>query len=356
MQKFLSRCKKQVWKLVASLCFYSPILRWMNRFSNYFQFRKESRFAFPFIKKRQFRNFQILVYHRVNNEYDPFFPAVPTEVFERQMEYLATHFHVCSLENVIEMAKKKDIPDNTVVITFDDGYKDNYWNAFPILKKLSLPATIFLATDCIGSGKVLWHDVVFSAFRETQEPFLVGYGINLKDYPLRTIEEKRFAHGQVLNFLRALEDHERPFWIQRLVEKLKVIGKKDAADLMLNWEEVRIMQQQGISFGSHTVTHPILSRLPADKVREEVLKSKKTIEEQLGVPVRTFAYPSGRKQDFTEITKNILKEAGYDCAVTMVFGTNEYDQDLFELRRGMPWENHLPTFAVKLSWYKLYPN
>jgi peptidoglycan/xylan/chitin deacetylase (PgdA/CDA1 family) len=114
------------------------------------------------------------------------------------------------------------------------------------------------------------------------------------------------------------------------------------------------MHQHSISFGSHTVTHPILSNLPVDKVKEEICESQKTIARQLGVLPTLFAYPNGSQEDFTPITKQILQDAGYMCAVTTVFGTNETDQDLFELRRGGPWEAHLPTFAAKLNWYKLH--
>jgi len=354
MQTFRSWFKKSLLKLVAFGLLYSSVLRLMNPFINIFQLQKnpEGAPAFPFIQKRRSRNFQILSYHRVNNDRDPFFRAVSVDVFEKQMEYLVSHFHVCSLEEAVERMKSKDIPDNTIVITLDDGYKDNYLNAFPIFKKLSMPATIFLATDSIGSGRILWHDRVFSAFRQTKEHFLAWYESNSKGYPLRTLQEKLFAQKEVLKFLRSLDDDKRLFWIDHLVEKLKVEDRKEVPDLMLTWDEVKLMHNYGISFGSHTVTHPILSRLSVDKAQEEIEKSKKSIEEKLGAPVKTFAYPNGSKEDFNRVTKNLLKEAGYICAVTTVFGTNESDQDLFELRREWIWGDYLPGFAMRLNWYK----
>ena len=121
---------------------------------------------------------------------------------------------------------------------------------------------------------------------------------------------------------------------------------------MLTWDHVRIMHENDISFGSHTVTHPILSRVPISRARTELCISKRVIEEKLGCPVKTFAYPNGKEEDFNETTKLLLKEAGYICALTTIFGTNECNQDLFALRRGQPWEKDLPTFAVKLQWYK----
>lgn len=275
------------------------------------------------------------------------------EVFSKQMECLASHFNICSLEDIVERLKIKDVPDNAVVITFDDGYRDIYLNAFPILKRLSIPATIFLATGSIDSRKILWYDKVFSAFRETQEPFLEGYGNNAKRYTLGTLEEKLVAQEEVLLFLRSISDSEKSFWINLLIEKLRVEDRKEAPDLMLTWEDVQVMYKSGISFGAHTVTHPILSRISNDKARAEIYESKEIIEEKLGTTVKTFAYPNGGKEDFNEVTKKILKDAGYTCAVTTIFGTNGVDQDLFELRRGGQWEEYIPSFALKLNWYKL---
>jgi peptidoglycan/xylan/chitin deacetylase (PgdA/CDA1 family) len=308
--------------------------------------------TFPFVKRRRSRNVQILTYHRVNDDHDPFFPATPLHVFEKQMEYLAANFNVCHLDEAVERMRKRDVPDNTVVITFDDGYRDNYLNAFPVLKRLSVPVTIFLATDAIEYGSVLWHDRVFSAFRETRVPFLKEYGRMKNEYSLLTLGEKLLAQKEVLKFLRSLDEAERLIWVDRLIERLSVDNLKERSDLMLTWEEVRIMHRAGVSFGSHTVTHPILSKIPMEKAREEVERSKQLIEERLGAPVQTFAYPNGTAEDFNVATKQMLKEAGYLCAVTTIFGTNKTGQDLFELQRGKPWEEDLPSFALKLNWYE----
>ena len=346
--------KIQIIRSLSWFLYYTRSLALFNLFVNRFQvcINGRAQLTCPIVKKRRSRNFQVLVYHRVNNEYDPFFMADTIEVFSKQIEYLASHFNICSLEDIVERLKMKDVPENAVVITFDDGYRDIYLNAFPILKKLSIPATIFLPTDSIGTGKVLWHDRVFSAFRETQELFLEGYGDNAKRYTLGTLEGKLIAQEKVLQFLRSLSDCEKPYWINRLMEKLRVEDRKEVPDLMLTWDEVKEMYKGGISFGAHTVTHPILSRLSTDKARAEIYESKEIIEEKLGTPVKTFAYPNGNKEDFNEATKNILKDAGYICALTTIFGTNENGQDLFELRRGGPWEEHLPSFAMKLNLYK----
>jgi len=333
---------------------FAGAVKFFNRLVNRFQRKEneEGKLVFPFVKNRYCGNVQILVYHRVNDEKDPFFPGSPIAVFERQMKYLVSNFNIISLEDAVERMVSKDVADNTVVITFDDGYRDNYLNAFPILKDLSIPATIFLATDSIGSQRVLWHDRVFSAFRETRVEVLDDFGNNSQRYPLSTVEEKLLAQGKFLNFLWSLNDQDRLFWIDFLVEKLQVMDRKEVPGLMLSWEEIRIMHENGISFGSHTMTHPILSKLPLDRAREEIQKSKRVIEERLRTPIRTFAYPKGSGDDFDDSTKRLLKEAGYACAVTTKFGANESDQDLFDLRRATPWDHNVGAFGLRLNYYK----
>jgi peptidoglycan/xylan/chitin deacetylase (PgdA/CDA1 family) len=288
----------------------------------------------------------------VNNEYDPIFPATPVDMFVEQMEYLAENYHALSLEDAVGRLICADVPDNAIVITFDDGYRDNYLNAFPVLRHLSIPATVFLATGAIGSEEVLWHDRVFSAFRETKVSWLNGIINDHRRYPLRNLEEKLSSQQEILRLLWALDDDERLSWIERLILKLEVCDRKERPNLMLNWDEIRIMQQHHIAFGSHTVTHPILSRSSVERIRTEIQSSKETIEKHLNVPVTTFAYPVGRSEDFNENVKMLLREAGYICAVTTIFGANEGGQDPFELKRATPWETYLPAFAAKLNWYK----
>jgi peptidoglycan/xylan/chitin deacetylase (PgdA/CDA1 family) len=290
----------------------------------------------------------------VNDDRDPFFSATPTRVFTKQMEYIASRFTVCSLEEAVERLKRNDIPENAVVVTFDDGYKDNYMNAFPILKSLSIPATIFLTTDAIGSGNILWHDKVFSIFRENKVDFLEGFGTSSMVFPLRTLEEKLFAQKEVLKFLRSLNDYERLFWIDRLAKKLHFVDRREPSDIMLTWDEVKVMHHNGIHFGSHTVSHPILSRSYNNRIILEISESKKVIEENIGILIKTFAYPNGKKEDFNEKIKAILKEYEYTCALTTIFGTNENDQDLFELRRATPWDNDICAFGVRFNCYKFF--
>jgi len=309
--------------------------------------------AFPFLKRRRTGTVQILIYHRVNNECDPFFPATPLDVFARQMEYLAATHYICSLDEAVRRLKRGDVPPNAAVVTFDDGYRDNFVHAFPILTRLSIPATIFLATHAIGTGKTLWHDRVFSAFRETREPVLSGFHPDWSPCPVSTPREKLDAQRRVLGVLRAMDDATRDEWVDRLADRLKVECRYEDPRLMLTWHDVRAMHPHGIAFGAHTASHAILSRLSDGKIAQEILESTRSIEKNLGAAPTSFAYPNGGRDDFNESCKLALRQAGYECAVTTIHGVNEPGQDLYELRRGQPWDEHLPTFAAKQMWYRL---
>jgi len=309
------------------------------------------RVMFPFVKKTASRTVHILLYHRVNDDNDAFFSGVGTAAFRRQMEYIAENYHVCELGEAIDRMTNDDVPDRAIVITFDDGYRDNFTNAYPILRQLGIPATIFLATGAIGSGTVLWHDLVFSAFRTTRLRFIKDFPDVGSVYSLQNTREKLSAQHHILEHLWSLPDDDRAAAVDRLRRGLAACNPREK-HLMLSWDEVRAMYQNGISFGSHTCTHPILSKASADRVRREIVDSKLAIEINLRCKVQTFAYPVGRSQDFDDRTKSLLKEAGFRCAVTTRFGVNLPNQDLFELRRATPWETDLPSFASKLAWYR----
>jgi peptidoglycan/xylan/chitin deacetylase (PgdA/CDA1 family) len=339
---------------VAFLLGWLRITALIHAFVDRYGCKKSSsgKLLFPYVKKRRSASIQILAYHRINDEHDPFFPGIPTEVFARQMEYLASHFSVWPLSDLIEGVQKRDVPGNAVAITFDDGYRDNYLNAFPILQQLSLPATVFLATEAIGSKKRLWHDRVFSGFRNSQVSYLEDFPSSLHRLSLGSLDEKLAAQKAALLFIWSKTEEDREFWIGQLLDKLRVPDQKDEAGLMLSWSEIVAMHREGISFGSHTVTHPILSKLSEERMKREIVDSKTEIETRLGERVTTFAYPIGRREDFDERSKTLLRTAGYHCAVTSELGSNEADQDVLELRRIMPWAEDPYTFGLRLNYYK----
>lgn len=309
---------------------------------------RDGRLVFPFIIKRKNVSFQVLIFHRVSDNQDLFFDSMPVLSFKNLMEMLAENFAVLPLEKLVERAGRNDVPPRTVAITFDDGYRDNYVNAFPILKAVGLPATIFLSTGALDTGNLLWHDRVFDAFQRTKVSSMFVEG---KEYSLKQVPEKQIALEAFLRNLRRCDSQKRDTLIRQLASDLGVVDPPPANWSKLDWSEVREMSQEGISFGAHTVTHPILTRMTLSEAKNEIIASKETIERQLGSSVRLFAYPSGGREHFNDAIKRVLKDADFLCAATTLSGVNDINTDPFELRRTGVWDADPRIFALRLGWY-----
>ena len=295
---------------------------------------------------------RILYYHRVNDEHDPFYPSMPVDVFERQMRFVARRYKVVSLTRLLEHLES-GAPGTLLAITFDDGYRDNYENAFPILQRYGLVATIFLSTGSLDTGDPLWFEVLAGAVKTTSHEFLDLEVDIPRRFWMRTLDERLRANSELFALLRRVPEDERR---QRLHAILRELAAPDAGsrrDMMLTWDQVRRMKQHGVDFGGHTVTHPFLSRLTRDQVSWEVSECKRRIEAELQAPVSHFAYPNGREEDFGPWNKDVLREAGYKAALSTIWGLNYQSTDRMELRRGQPWEEDEAVFAYKMDWYQL---
>jgi peptidoglycan/xylan/chitin deacetylase (PgdA/CDA1 family) len=295
--------------------------------------------------------FQVLTYHRVNDDGDPFFPSVPTQAFEREIAYIARTYQVLTVEELADRMQHRDLPRHALAITFDDGYRDNLTHAAPILARYRVPATIFLATGFIGTAEVPWFDRLAMAFKCTKATSVVapwGETLDLSDRAARVLAMER-----TLASLKCLPDDKRRRMLDSALKALGVTDRKCFKNLMLDWDDVHALTSSGFAVGAHTVNHPILSRISLERAWKEILGSRAMIEAACGRPPRAFAYPSGKAEDYTEAVKKLVREAGFACAVTTRFGVNTWRTCPFELRRGGPWEDHLPTYALKLAWYRL---
>ena len=297
--------------------------------------------------------FQVLTYHRVNDDCDAFFPALPVSVFEAQIRHVAQAYTVLTVEELVERMTRNALPRDAIAITFDDGYRDNLTHAAPILARHGVPATIFLATTSIGSAVRPWFDQVALAFKTTRaESVTMPWGgtIALTDRAarLRALDD---AWGR----LKLLSETGFEDALRRLLATLEPPCDHGLAEPngMLDWSDVRALADLGVVAGSHTATHPILSRLSAARARREIEESRDVIRAMTGFPPQAFAYPNGGLADYTPEVVRLVRAAGFRCAVTTRFGINTRRTSPWELRRGGPSEHHLPTFALKLAGYRL---
>ena len=306
------------------------------------------RASFPFVRRAVRPSFQILAYHRVNDDGANFFPGVPVAAFRRQMEAVSRHATVLPLGELMERGARGDLPPRCVAITFDDGYRDNFECAYPVLREFGLPATIFLATGAIETGARLWHDRVFDAFERAAVDALAFRGRSL---PMAPLAARRVALREVLTLLRTLRPEERNGVIDD-IERQAGTGTPGGDGRMLSWDQIRRMAGAGVTFGAHTVSHPILTRLTLEEADAEIRGSRGAIEERLGTRVDLFAYPNGTRADFNEAIQGLLRDQGFRGAVTTLWGVNDAASNPFELRRVGFWDTSPDEIPLRLAWYR----
>ena len=343
-----------LWKAAANCYFHFrlPALAQPLRQQYQFTVLPNGRWPKRALERRREPAGRILCFHRVNDEKDPFSPAMSTRLFDQEMRFLSRHYRVVSLRELLSLLAGGS-SEPVIAITLDDGYQDNFHNAFPILQRYKLPATIFLTTGGIDGAEPLWFEQLAQVIKRTAQE-----SIDLEmDLPrrfwMRTPAERLESNDRLFGLLRTMPDSERRQWLDCIFRQLGVVAENDFGNRMLTWDQIRLMQTEGITFGGHTVTHPFLSRLTPEQVAWEIGECKRRIEEELQTPANYFAYPNGRKEDFGEWNKAMLREAGYQAAVTTIWGVNYPSTDCMELRRGGPWETSQALFACKLDWYQL---
>jgi peptidoglycan/xylan/chitin deacetylase (PgdA/CDA1 family)/CelD/BcsL family acetyltransferase involved in cellulose biosynthesis len=301
-------------------------------------------------KPRKEPTARILYYHRVNDDADPFFPAISEDLFEREMRFLARHYKVVAFDRLLDCLESGE-PEAVVAITFDDGYQDNYHNAFPILRRYGLPATIFLTTGSLDNGEPLWFERLAAALKTTEREFIdLEIDLPIRCW-LRTTAERLAANDRLGGILRSLPDAEMRSCLADILRQLAT-REAGARNVMLTWDQVRLMKTSGIDFGGHTVTHPFLSITDPQQAAWEISECKRRIEEELQAPAPHFAYPNGREPDFNASNKELIRKAGYRAAASTIWGLNYRSTDRMELRRGQPWEESEAMFAYKLDWYQ----
>ncbi len=299
---------------------------------------------------------RVLFYHRVNNHRDRF--GIDAESFEKQIRYLCSEYKIISLSEYISVVEHGKKTENALLITFDDGYKDNYTCAYEILKKYSVPAAIFLTTDFIDNRIWLWHDIFRYILEKTPiRTASLTLADSVHTFNLDDSKQLYSARRGVYDELKNLPYNERIGRLKSLAESLRV----DLPDLPtekyapLSWDEIREMSGNSIEFGAHTCTHEILSRISRDEVCSELSRSKERIEEELCARVYAFAYPNGQEADFSAETQKQLKQCGYKLAFTTIPGMNGKSTDRYlhnRLSAGDAFSNNFKQIVSGLTTLK----
>lgn len=289
----------------------------------------------------------ILIFHRVLPVADALRPGEPVaEDFDRFMSFLARHFKVLPLRDAVARLRQGRLPRRACCITFDDGYADNLTVALPILEKHGLSATVFVATGYLDGGR-MFNDAVIDAVAQAGQQTLDLGALGLGRHTVATLAERRDAIAAILEQLKYRPPEQRAADVARLFERADC-GPLPA-DIMLTSAQVKELSHRGIEIGGHTVNHPILTSITDNQAREEMVAGKRRLEEITGKPVLTFAYPNGRPQrDYAARHVAIVKELGFELAVSTAQGVGNPRSDLFQLPRFTPWGSSTPMLGARM--------
>lgn len=243
-------------------------------------------------------------------------------------------FQFISMDEFLDSIAQGRRLSNVMLITFDDGYANNLEYGLPLLCDMGIPFSVFLTTGLIDTQKVLWTDLlefaIFSTSRAAIEPGIIDERIDLEGDRARYV-----AIAKLKEALKSRSLSQAECAVENLCADLEV--DKESPRLkdvrFLRSDGIRRMARAGVTFGGHTVSHPILSRESRERVRSEVQECKQHIEKLTGQVVRSFAYPNGRRQDYNEMVIAELIEAGYEAAFTSIHGLYRPGDSRFEIRR-----------------------
>jgi peptidoglycan/xylan/chitin deacetylase (PgdA/CDA1 family) len=291
----------------------------------------------------------ILYYHRVLPATDLLLPTEPdAATFDAHMRMVSSVFRVLPLDEAIERLRAGTLPARSACITFDDGYRNNFEIACPILRKYGLVATFFVATGYLGSGR-MFNDTVIEAVRRlpTGRIDLSWIGLGVRDIHDNASRAQLFA--EFVNAVKYLPSDERLLASRMLTSKAQ---DHLPVDIMMTIEQVQDLPRQGMSVGGHTVDHPILVNLPAQEARDQISENRDELATIIGTAPTLFAYPNGKPGiDYAIEHVRMVEEAGYTAAFSTGWGVATRHSDRFQLPRIAPWGQNPLRFGASMIYH-----
>jgi peptidoglycan/xylan/chitin deacetylase (PgdA/CDA1 family) len=301
------------------------------------------------------KDLRILAYHRVLTlaesprfDFDLDLVSASAEDFREQMLLLKKHFSPISLTAAgTAIQAGQPLPPDAVVVTFDDGYDDNYRVAYPILRELGVPATFFVSTGYIDSGLPydydwLVHMILMAPMERVAIPELA-----LELPQGATHEARRQLAGMALSRIKMLDGLAQTALIERLERDWRMPRDAGHPDCRpMSWEQVREMHVAGFEIGSHGVHHRMLAKLSQEELEFELCESKVSLERQLGTSAMTISYPVGGESAFDERVINATITAGYQVGCSYICGTNRLASPRLHALYRLPVER-----VMGLGWF-----
>ena len=282
---------------------------------------------------------------------------VTVKQFEDQIRFLLKKYKPLRVSDFYNGNSSK--LNRGFLITFDDGFRNNYSYALPVLQTYGLEAVFFITTSYIGSREFLWTEQVTRLIQKTKKKSLrVDLGEEGCLLRLTSILDKEEASHAVRSYLKRQPPSVRNDLLELMKVQLDDVelaldAESEERYLFMNWKEVEEMSRCGQVIGSHTHTHPILSTLNEMESFKELKLSKEAIENHLSKPCDVMSYPNGEKIDYSPIQKKQLRELGYKCAFTQVSPFTDYETDRYELNRyNISLKMNHYIFEAKISGFR----
>lgn len=297
---------------------------------------------------------RVLTYHRIDVParlpwLDPGLISASPKDFAKQMEYLAEYYQIVSMSDVLAAVKTrniKDLPPRAILVTFDDGYCDFEEQAWPILKRYKIPATLFVPTAYPDHPeRTFWWNDIYQALHNTHHNGELNTSIGT--FSLSDVGSRNHAYQRLKNYLKTLQHTEATLTVSELCNQLDV---QPVANNILSWNALRKLQQEGLTLGAHTRTHPLLNRISLEEARKEVVHSFDDLEREIGSALPIFAYPGG---EFTNEVVSMLQREGFALAFTTKRGINHIPHmDPLRIQRiNVGGRTSLPVLRAQLlSW------
>jgi peptidoglycan/xylan/chitin deacetylase (PgdA/CDA1 family) len=280
---------------------------------------------------------RVLTYHRVCDpaaaaRLNPSLVSATASDFERHVACLAKGYRVVSAAEVLEAFRgRAQLPPRSVLLTFDDGYRDFAEIAWPILRRYQMPAVVFVPTSFPDNPAMeFWWDRLDRVLRSTAHTELEHRRIGR--LPLGSPSERSLARRALQKLLKTMPHAEAMETVERICEQL--VSRDEAApraSSVLGWNELRTLASEGVTVAAHTRTHPALTRVPPSDARREIRGSREDLQHELGTVVPIFSYPFGLHDDGVA---KLVREEGFEAAVTCIDGQNSAETaDPLRLRR-----------------------
>lgn len=285
------------------------------------------------------------IFHRVLTAPEPLMTDEPdAKRFSEMLDWITEQFRILEPLEACRRLSAGTLPARAAIITFDDGYRDNFEVALPLLQTRGLPAAFFIAT-AFADGSAMFNDRIRFAVRCSNRPELDLEWLSEGPVPIDSPLAKLAAVERLIGAVKYEPPELRNARVETIVE---AAGADAPTGLMMKPAQLRKLSAAGMTIGGHTRSHPILRALPPDQARAEIEDGRSDLIALTGSAPLLFAYPNGRRgQDYEPPHMEMVRRAGYEFAFCTHPGFSTRHTDPFELCRFTPWGRKRGRFAYR---------